>query len=84
MSVAEDIIKNSGAALWTRDQYFKAWDASTPNESEFLFRLNAVSYTHLSYYMYEYAGVDPETGLESYYINDGTENARKMCIRDRQ
>lgn len=40
LSVAEDIIKNSGAALWTRDQYFKAWDASTPNESEFLFRLN--------------------------------------------
>ncbi len=40
LTVAEDIIKNSGAALWTRDQYFKAWDASTPNESEFLFRLN--------------------------------------------
>lgn len=40
LSVAEDIIKNSGAALWTRDQYFNAWDASTPNESEFLFRLN--------------------------------------------
>ena len=30
-----------------------------------------------SYYGYEYAGVDPKTGLESYYINDGTENARK-------
>lgn len=40
LSVAEDIIKNSGAVLWTRDQYCKAWDASTPNESEFLFRLN--------------------------------------------
>ena len=40
LSVAEDIIKNSGAALWTRDQYLKAWDAGTPNESEFLFRLN--------------------------------------------
>ena len=40
LSVAEDIIKSSGAALWTRDQYLKAWDASTPNESEFLFRLN--------------------------------------------
>ena len=40
LSVAEDIIKNSGAALWTRDQYFKAWDAGTPNESEFLVRLN--------------------------------------------
>lgn len=40
LSVAEDIIKNSGASLWTRDQYFKAWSAETPNESEFLFRLN--------------------------------------------
>lgn len=40
LSVAEDIIKNPDAVLWTRDQYLKAWDASTPNESEFLFRLN--------------------------------------------
>lgn len=45
LSVAEDIIKNSGAALWTRDQYFNAWDASTPNESEFLFRLNVAGST---------------------------------------
>lgn len=48
LSVAEDIIKNRknfGAALWTRDQYFKAWDASTPNESEFLFRLNVAGST---------------------------------------
>ena len=45
LSVAEDVIKNSGAALWTRDQYFKAWDASTPNESEFLFRLNVAGST---------------------------------------
>lgn len=45
LSVAEDIIKISGAALWTRDQYFKAWDASTPNESEFLFRLNVTGST---------------------------------------
>lgn len=45
LSVAEDIIKNSGAALWTRDQYSKAWDASTPNESEFLFRLNVAGST---------------------------------------
>lgn len=45
LSVAEDIIKNSGAALWTRDQYVKAWDASTPNESEFLFRLNVAGST---------------------------------------
>lgn len=27
--------------------------------------------------MYEYAGVDPQTGLESFYLNDGTENARQ-------
>ncbi len=45
LNTAEDIIKNSGAALWTRDQYFKAWDASTPNESEFLFRLNVTGST---------------------------------------
>lgn len=45
LSVAEDIIKNSGAVLWTRDQYLKAWDASTPNESEFLFRLNVAGST---------------------------------------
>ena len=45
LSVAEDIIKNSGAELWTRDQYLKAWDASTPNESEFLFRLNVAGST---------------------------------------
>lgn len=44
LSVAEDII-NSGAVLWTRDQYLKAWDASTPNESEFLFRLNVAGST---------------------------------------
>ena len=45
LSVAEDIINNSGASLWTRDQYFKAWDAATPNESEFLFRLNVTGST---------------------------------------
>lgn len=45
LSVAEDIIKNSGASLWTRDQYFKAWSAETPNESEFLFRLNVTGST---------------------------------------
>ncbi len=45
LTTAEDIIKNSGAKLWTRDQYFKAWDASTPNESEFLFRLNVTGST---------------------------------------
>lgn len=30
-----------------------------------------------SFYGYEYAGVDPQTGNELYYINDGTANARK-------
>lgn len=39
--------------------------------------IHQVGKPYYSYYMYEYAGVDPETGLESYYINDGTENARK-------
>ena len=31
---------------------------------------------YYSYYTYEYAGVDPDTGKELYYMNDGTENAR--------
>jgi TonB-linked SusC/RagA family outer membrane protein len=35
-----------------------------------------VGETYNSYYAYEYAGVDPETGNELYYINDGSENAR--------
>ena len=39
--------------------------------------IHQVGKPYYSYYMYEYAGVDPETGKESYYINDGTENARK-------
>lgn len=30
-----------------------------------------------SYYAYEYAGVDRETGKELYYINDGTDKARE-------
>ena len=38
--------------------------------------IHQVGEPYYSYYMYEYAGVDPQTGLESYYINDGTENAR--------
>lgn len=33
--------------------------------------IHQVGKPYYSYYMYEYAGVDPETGLESYYINDG-------------
>lgn len=43
LTVAEDVIKNSGFSLWTRDQYVNAWSASTPNESEFLFRINVTS-----------------------------------------
>ena len=39
--------------------------------------IHQVGKPYYSYYTYEYAGVDPETGLESFYINDGTENARK-------
>jgi hypothetical protein len=35
-----------------------------------------VGETYNSYYAYEYAGVDPETGNELYYINNGKENAR--------
>ena len=35
-----------------------------------------VGYAYNSYYCYEYAGVDPQTGNEQYYINDGTKDAR--------
>ena len=35
-----------------------------------------VGESYNSYYCYEYAGVDPKTGNELYYINDGTANAR--------
>ena len=43
LSTAEDIIKNSGASLWTRDEYVDAWSAEKPNESEFLFRISVTS-----------------------------------------
>lgn len=39
--------------------------------------IHRVGQPYYSYYLYEYAGVDPKTGLESYYINDGSENSRK-------
>ena len=39
--------------------------------------IHKVGHTYYSYYALEYAGVDPTTGKESYYINDGTANARK-------
>ena len=38
---------------------------------------NKVGEPYYSYYVYEYAGVDAETGKEMFYLNDGTENARK-------
>ncbi len=45
LAVAEKIINTSGATLWTRDQYYKAWSAESPNESEFLFRLSVTGST---------------------------------------
>lgn len=39
--------------------------------------IHKVGEPYYSYYTYEYAGVDPETGKELYYLNDGTENARQ-------
>lgn len=38
--------------------------------------IHRVGEPYYSYYLYEYAGVDPETGNAMYYINDGTDNAR--------
>ena len=38
--------------------------------------IHRVGEPYYSYYLYEYAGVDPKTGKESFYLNDGTENAR--------
>ena len=45
LTTAEDIIKNSGASLWTRDEYVDAWSAEKPNENEFLFRISVTSNT---------------------------------------
>ena len=39
--------------------------------------IHKIGEPYYSYYTYEYAGVDPETGKELYYLNDGTENARQ-------
>ncbi len=39
-------------------------------------QVHRVGESFYSYYMYEYAGVDPATGKESFYINDESENAR--------
>lgn len=38
--------------------------------------IHRVGEPYYSYYVYEYAGVDPQTGKEMYYINDDSENAR--------
>lgn len=38
--------------------------------------IHRVGEPYYSYYLYEYAGVDPETGKEMFYLNDGTDNAR--------
>lgn len=38
--------------------------------------IHRIGEPYYSYYLYEYAGVDPETGNPLYYLNDGTENAR--------
>ena len=43
--------------------------------------IHKVGESYNSFYMYEYAGVDPATGKESFYLNDGTENARNTTIK---
>lgn len=43
--------------------------------------IHRIGQPYYSYYLYEYAGVDPQTGLESYYINDGSENSRKTTTK---
>ncbi|WP_449020297.1 SusC/RagA family TonB-linked outer membrane protein, partial [Prevotella jejuni] len=43
-------------------------------------RIHKVGEPYYSYYGYEYAGVDPNTGRESYYLNDGTSNARNTTV----
>ena len=40
-------------------------------------RIHKVGEPYYSFYGYEYAGVDPATGKESFYLNDGTADARK-------
>ena len=43
-------------------------------------RIHKVGEPYYSYYGYEYAGVDPNTGRESYYLNNGTSNARNTTV----
>ena len=40
-------------------------------------RIHKVGEPYYSFYGYEYAGVDPATGKEAFYLNDGTADARK-------
>ena len=39
--------------------------------------IHRVGEAYYSYYLYEYAGVDPQTGKELFYKNDGTADARQ-------
>ena len=39
--------------------------------------IHRVGEPYHSFYAYEYAGVDPATGKELFYLNDGTANARE-------
>lgn len=43
--------------------------------------IHRVGESYYSYYLYEYAGIDPETGKEMFYINDGTENSRNTTTK---
>ncbi len=44
--------------------------------------IHEVGKPYYSYYTREYAGVDPNTGNELYYLNDGTEHARETTTDD--
>ena len=39
--------------------------------------IHRIGEAYYSYYLYEYAGVDPQTGKELFYKNDGTADARQ-------
>ncbi len=43
--------------------------------------IHRVGEPYYSYYLYEYAGVDPQTGKELFYLNDGTENAHNTTTK---
>lgn len=40
-------------------------------------QIHKVGEPYYSFYAYEYAGVDPDTGKESFFINDGSADSRK-------